>query len=163
MRGFSPPLTTMAKLAQNPQIKPPMSAEQRAKLSAAQKAYIENDPRWVEHRRKLAEAQKKADQRSKLSAAQLAYMANDPRWPDHESRFRQAALEVTRLTLLPEELERINAERKKGRTFEYLGEELCVSDKVIRRELKALGVSTSRIPPRPKAKRGQGHWRSFDA
>jgi hypothetical protein len=76
----------MAKLAQNPRIKPPMSAEQRAKLSAAQKAYIEKDPRWIEHRCKLAEAQKKPDQRLKLSAAQLAYMANDPRWPDHESR-----------------------------------------------------------------------------
>jgi hypothetical protein len=35
----------------------PMSAEQRAKLSAAQRAYVANDPRWVEHRRKLAAAQ----------------------------------------------------------------------------------------------------------
>jgi hypothetical protein len=35
----------------------PMSAEQRAKLSAAQRAYVANDPRWAEHRRKLAAAQ----------------------------------------------------------------------------------------------------------
>jgi hypothetical protein len=34
-----------------------MSAEQRAKLSAAQRAYVANDPRWPEHRRKLAVAQ----------------------------------------------------------------------------------------------------------
>lgn len=34
-----------------------MSEEQRRKLSAAQKAYVASDPRWTEHRRKLAEAQ----------------------------------------------------------------------------------------------------------
>lgn len=34
-----------------------ISAEQRAKLSAAQLAYVANDPRWTEHRRKLAAAQ----------------------------------------------------------------------------------------------------------
>ncbi len=33
------------------------SAEQRAHLSLAQKAYVANDPRWAEHRRKLAAAQ----------------------------------------------------------------------------------------------------------
>ncbi len=33
------------------------SAEQRARLSLAQKAYVANDPRWAEHRRKLAGAQ----------------------------------------------------------------------------------------------------------
>ena len=35
----------------------PMSTEQRTKLSLAQRAYVANDPRWAEHRRKLAEAQ----------------------------------------------------------------------------------------------------------
>ena len=35
----------------------PMSAEQRAKLSLAQRAYVAHDPRWPEHRRKLAAAQ----------------------------------------------------------------------------------------------------------
>ncbi len=35
----------------------PMSAEQRAKLSLAQRAYVTHDPRWAEHRRKLAAAQ----------------------------------------------------------------------------------------------------------
>jgi hypothetical protein len=34
-----------------------ISAEQRAKLSAAQKAYLAHDPRWPAHRRKLAAAQ----------------------------------------------------------------------------------------------------------
>jgi hypothetical protein len=34
-----------------------MSAEQRVKLSVAQRAYVANDPRWAEHRRKLAAAQ----------------------------------------------------------------------------------------------------------
>ena len=40
-----------------PRKRPPMSAEQRAKLSIAQRAYVANDPRWAEHRRKLAAAQ----------------------------------------------------------------------------------------------------------
>jgi hypothetical protein len=40
-----------------PRKRPPMSAEQRAKLSVAQRAYVANDPRWTEHRRKLAAAQ----------------------------------------------------------------------------------------------------------
>ena len=34
-----------------------ISAEQRAKLSIAQLAYVAHDPRWPEHRRKLAAAQ----------------------------------------------------------------------------------------------------------
>ena len=45
-----------AKHAQNPRLRPVMSAEQRAKLSAAQKAYVANDPRWPVHRQKLADA-----------------------------------------------------------------------------------------------------------
>ena len=46
-----------AKHAQEPRIRRPMSAEHRARLSAAQLAYIGNDPRWEAHRQKLAEAQ----------------------------------------------------------------------------------------------------------
>jgi hypothetical protein len=34
-----------------------MSAEQGAKLSVAQRAYVAHDPRWPAHRRKLAAAQ----------------------------------------------------------------------------------------------------------
>jgi len=45
------------KLAQEPRIRAPMSAEQCAKLSVAQLAYIANDPRWTAHRQKLADAQ----------------------------------------------------------------------------------------------------------
>jgi hypothetical protein len=37
--------------------RPPMSQEQRRKLSVAQKAYVTTDPRWAEHRKKLADAQ----------------------------------------------------------------------------------------------------------
>jgi hypothetical protein len=37
--------------------RPPMSQEQRRKLSLAQNAYVASDPRWAEHRRKLADAQ----------------------------------------------------------------------------------------------------------
>ncbi len=35
----------------------PMSEEQRTKLSLVQRAYVAHDPRWPEHRRKLAAAQ----------------------------------------------------------------------------------------------------------
>lgn len=40
-----------------PRRRPPMSLAQRIKLSIAQRAYMANDPRWPEHRRKLAAAQ----------------------------------------------------------------------------------------------------------
>jgi hypothetical protein len=41
----------------NPGRRPPVSEEQRQKKSATQKAYVANDPRWQEHRRKLAAVQ----------------------------------------------------------------------------------------------------------
>jgi hypothetical protein len=41
----------------NPSRRAPVSEEQRQKISATQKAYVANDPRWAEHRRKLAAAQ----------------------------------------------------------------------------------------------------------
>jgi hypothetical protein len=44
-----------AKRAQEPRLRRPMSAEQRAKLSATQKAYVASDPRWPAHRQKLAD------------------------------------------------------------------------------------------------------------
>lgn len=105
-----------------------MSAQQRAKLSAAQKAYVADDERWVEHRRKLAEAQ-----------------------------------EARRMTLSKEELEAVIALRKKGRVFSYIQEEIGVCHDVIRRELNALGISTERIKPDRRARRGSGFWRSFDS
>ena len=40
-----------------PSRRPPVSQEQRQKLSVAQKAYVATDPRWAAHRQKLAEAQ----------------------------------------------------------------------------------------------------------
>lgn len=142
--------------------RPPTSDAQKEKLRAAQLRYIAEDPRWAAHRKKLSEAQQKPDQRERLSTAQLAYMAHDQRWPTHRERMMQAALEATRLTLMPEEIQQVVELRAKGRNFEYIGEELCVSEKVIRRELRARDIPTGRLPPRPKAKRGKGHWRSFD-
>jgi hypothetical protein len=50
------PTTTHGKTATT-RPRAPISAAQRAKLSAAQFAYMANDPRWPEHRRKLAAAQ----------------------------------------------------------------------------------------------------------
>jgi DNA-binding phage protein len=45
-----------AKRAQEPRLRQPMSAGQRAKLSATQKAYVAKDPRWPAHRQKLVDA-----------------------------------------------------------------------------------------------------------
>jgi hypothetical protein len=41
----------------NPSRRPPVSEQQRRKLSEAQKAYVATDPRWAMHRQKLADAQ----------------------------------------------------------------------------------------------------------
>ncbi len=105
----------------------PVSAEQRRKLSLAQKAYVAGDPRWAEHRRKLADAQI-----------------------------------ARRMSLTQEELEAALAMRAKGRTFSYIQEEIGVCHDVIRRELAQRGYSTARIRRDKRARRGKGHWRSFD-
>jgi hypothetical protein len=111
----------------NPSRRRPVSQEQRQKLSAAQKAYVANDPRWAEHRRKLAAAQ-----------------------------------EAKRMTLMDNEVAAIVAMRKKGRSFEYIAEEIGVCRGVIKRELTALGISTAPVKPDRRARRGHGFWRCFD-
>ena len=105
----------------------PTSVEQKAKLSAAQKAYVANDRRWAGHRRKLAAAQ-----------------------------------EAKRMTLMENELALIVELRKKGRTFSYIAEEIGVCHDVVRRELRAIGITTARIKPDNRARRASGFWRSFD-
>ena len=140
----------------------PMSEEQKRKLSQAQLAYIARDPRWAEHRRKLAEAQRRPEQRARLSATTRAYRETDPRWPGHCARLREAATRATALSLLPEEIGQILELRRKGRNFEYIAEEFCVSDKIIRRELRSLGIDTGRVKSDRRAKRSKGHWRCFD-
>ena len=116
-----------ADLARGVRPRPPTSPEQRVKLSAAQKAYVAHDPRWAEHRQKLADAQI-----------------------------------ARRMTLTPEEIVLVLAMRAKGRTFSYIQEEIGVCHDVIRRELASLGYSTARIRREKRARRGSGHWRSFD-
>ncbi len=51
------PAAALASVLADTAKRPPITAEQRAKLSVAQRAYIANDPRWPEHRRRLAAAQ----------------------------------------------------------------------------------------------------------
>jgi acyl-CoA reductase-like NAD-dependent aldehyde dehydrogenase len=66
----------------NPSRRPPVSEEQRQKLSAAQKAYVANDPRWPEHRRKLAAAQEaKRMTLEKVRALVQAIKTGDPNDP----------------------------------------------------------------------------------
>jgi hypothetical protein len=122
-----------AKHAQQPRLRPPMSAEQRAKLSAAQRAYVACDPRWAAHRQRLAASMR---------------AANPALHPP--------------MTLLPDEIARIKSERRKGRTWEYLAEELCVCRHVMLRELKAAGYPTAAVRAERRAMRGKGFWRSFD-
>ncbi len=111
----------------NPSRRPPVSQEQRQKLSAAQKAYVATDPRWAAHCQKLADAQN-----------------------------------ARRMTLTPEEFDMVVKMRARGRTFTYIEEEIGVCHDVIRRALAERGYSTARIRKERRAKRGTGHWRSFD-
>ena len=120
-------MNTAGSACPRPGKRPPMSAEQRAKLSIAQRAYVANDPRWEEHRRKLAAAQ-----------------------------------EARRMTLMENELAVVVDLRSKGRTFSYIAEEIGVCHDVIRRELKALGITTERVKSDRRARRGSGFWRCFD-
>jgi hypothetical protein len=122
-----PPPKRSHHLGSNPRRRPPVSQDQRQKLSAAQKAYVATDPRWAAHRQKLADAQI-----------------------------------VRRMTLTPEEFDMVVKMRAWGRTFSYIEAEIGVCHDVIRRALAERGYSTARIRKERRAKRGRGHWRSFD-
>ncbi len=100
-------------------------------------------------------------QRQKLSAAQKAYVATNPRWAAHRQKLADAQI-VRRMTLTPEEFDMAVKMRAKGRTFSYIEAEIGVCHDVIRRELAERGHSTARIRKDRRAKRGTGHWRSFD-
>jgi hypothetical protein len=52
--------------------------------------------------------------------------------------------------------------RKKGRTFSYIAEEIGIDRHVIRRELRARGVSTAPVKADRRARRSPGFWRCFD-
>jgi IS30 family transposase len=158
-----------------------MSAEQRAKLSAAQIAYVTSDPRWPEHRNKLAAAQEATRftlYRNEVDA--IVQMRSEGRSFDYiavkigvckEVIGRElkaigictAAIKSDRsMTLYQNEVEAIVQMRSKGRTFDYIAEEIRVCRKVIGRELKTLGVSTARVKAGHRARRGAGFWRCFD-
>jgi hypothetical protein len=100
-------------------------------------------------------------QRQKISAAQKAYVATDPRWAAHRQKLADAQI-AYRMTLTSEEFEMVVKMRAKGRTFSYIEAEIGVCHDVIRRALAERGYSTSRIREERRAKRGTGHWRSFD-
>lgn len=72
------------------------------------------------------------------------------------------ARNARRMTLFENEVTAIMKMREKGRTFEYIAEEVCICRNVITRELAARGYSTERVKSDRRARRGKGFWRSFD-
>ena len=102
-----------------------------------------------------------AEQRTKLSIAQRVYVANDPRWPEHRRKLA-AAQDARRMTLFENDVSAIVAMRKKGRTFSYIAEEIGIGQDVMRRELRARGISTAPVKADRRARRGRGFWRCFD-
>ncbi len=66
------------------------------------------------------------------------------------------------MTLFDNEVTAIVEMRKKGRTFDYIAEEIGICRDVITRELAALGHSTEGVKADRRARRGKGFWRSFD-
>ena len=86
---------------------------------------------------------------------------------DIEARARQAATAFRkynhskRLTLFDNEVEIILRHRARGRAWHYIAEEIGVHRDIITRELRALGISTPRLKPRPTVKE-RGKWRSFE-
>jgi hypothetical protein len=100
-------------------------------------------------------------QREKLSATQKAYVATDPRWAAHCQKLADAQI-ARRMALTPEEFDMVVKMRARGRTFSYIEAEIGVCHDVIRRALAERGYPTARIRKDRRAKRGTGHWRSFD-
>jgi hypothetical protein len=66
------------------------------------------------------------------------------------------------MALTPEEFDMVVKMRASGRTFSYIEAEIGVCHDVIRRALAERGYSTAPIRKERRAKRGTGHWRSFD-
>jgi DNA-binding phage protein len=169
-----------AKVAKNPRLRAEMSVEQRVKLRAAQKAYVANDPRWAAHRQKLADAQIK--NRRKLTPAEiettltmrkkgwaLSYVAKELgisrdtlRRELRANGISTAGTRPHRMTLFANEIEAVVAMRKKGRTFSYIAEEIGICEHVLRRELRANGISTAPLSKKRHITRGKGAWRCFD-
>ena len=135
----------MARFAQNPRVRAPISDAQKELLSRRQKEYIANDPRWEQHRAKLSQSMK-------------TYTAEDPRFPEH----CKTASERQRWRLFQEEIAAAKELLQRGRNFEYISETLCVSDNVLRRELKAAGIDPTPARSEKRARRGSGFWRCFD-
>jgi len=165
----------------NPSRRPPVSKEQRQKLSAAQRAYVANDPRWAEHRRKLAAAQEAkrvtlmenevaAIIEMRAKGRNFSYIADEIGVCRDVIGRELNALGIStapirpdrRMTLMENEVAAIVAMRKKGRSFEYIAEEIGVCRGVIKRELIALGISTAPVKADRRARRGRGFWRCFD-
>ena len=167
----------------NPSRRPPVSEEQRRKLSAAQKAYVANDPRWPEHRRKLAAAQeaKRMTLMENEVAAIIEMRENGRNFLVHRRRNRclpgevigrelNARSEIStapvkpdrRMTLMENEVAAIVAMRKKGRVVSSTSPRKSAFAVVIKRELTALGISTAPVKADRRARRGRGFWRCFD-
>jgi IS30 family transposase len=147
-------------------------------MSSGKKNYVANDPRWSAHRQKMAAAQ--IAKRPTLSDEEISQVIamrergwsltyiQKKLWVRYEVIIRELKARglspkrwhANRLTLCEEEIKQIVALRKKGRTFDYIAEEICVCREVIRRELKARGIPTAHIRRR-RAKRGKGFWALF--
>jgi hypothetical protein len=80
------------------------------------------------------------------------YTSSDPRFPEH----CRTASERQRWKLFQEEIAVAKDLLRRGRNFE------CVSEGVLRRELKANGVDTIPVRAEKRVKRGIGVWRSHD-
>lgn len=147
------------RIARNPQQGPhPHSAEYTAGTSTRPPRPTRSHHRGSNPSRRPPVSQA---QREKLSAAQRAYVATDPRWAAHCRKLADAQI-TRRMTLTPEEFDMVVKMRARGRTFSYIEAEIGVCHDVIRRELAERGYSTGRIRKDRRAKRGTGHWRSFD-
>jgi hypothetical protein len=129
------------------------TSKRRQVMNSDKKNHAASKTRRPRSRRapKMPEAQ-----RRKLSIAHRAYRENDPRWPAHRQKLVDAAF-AKRFTLSNEEIRQVVAMRKRGWSFSYIQEELCVCYEVIVRELTARGISTARGKWR-RAKRGKGFW-----
>jgi predicted DNA-binding protein (UPF0251 family) len=95
-----------------------------------------------------------AAQRAKLTAAQIAHRAAHPP--------KAAGVGHRRMTLFANEIEAVVAMRKQGRIFSYIAEEIGICEGVLRRELRANGISTARLSKKRHIARGKGAWRCFD-
>jgi len=135
-----------------------MSDDQKRKPLSRATAYISATLDGQHTGKSCRMHQRTPQQRARLSEANAKLYQRRPQMARPSGSYDDRSAGSDRLTLhTARNPAKSSNYAAKAEPFEYLSEEFCISEKVIRRELEAVGFSTARIPKRPGTQR-PGFW-----